>query len=67
MRGLTVAAMTLLGLAACETATSERIEAWKGTQKGPDKIESALRSSNVPAKLRAEAAAAWRPASAGRS
>jgi hypothetical protein len=58
MRGLTVAAMTLLGLAACETATSERIEAWKGTQKGPDKIESALRSSNVPAKLRAEAAAA---------
>jgi HEAT repeat protein len=43
---------------ACESATSERIEAWKGTQKGPDRIEGALRSSNVPANLRAEAAVA---------
>jgi HEAT repeat protein len=58
MKALTVAAISLLGLAACERATSERIEAWKGTQKGPDKIEAALRSSNVPANLRAEAAAA---------
>jgi len=48
----------LLGFAACESATSERIAAWKGTQKGPDKIEEALRSSSVPANLRAEAAAA---------
>jgi HEAT repeat protein len=48
----------VLGLAGCESATAERIQAWKGTQKGPDKIESALRSSNVPANLRALAAVA---------
>jgi HEAT repeat protein len=58
MRALTVAACSLLGFVACESATSERIEAWKGTQKGPDRIEGALRSSNVPANLRAEAAVA---------
>jgi HEAT repeat protein len=58
MRALTVAALLLLGAAACDGVTSERIEAWKGTQKGPDKIEAALKSSSVPANLRAEAAAA---------
>jgi HEAT repeat protein len=58
MRALTAAALFLFGIAACESATSERIEAWKSTVKGPDKIEAALRSSNVPANLRAEAAAA---------
>lgn len=49
-----------LGLAAtaCESATSDKIQTWKGTEKGPDKIESTLRSANVPANLRAEAAAA---------
>jgi hypothetical protein len=78
-----VAGCLVFALSACESATSERIEAWKGTQKGPDKIEAALRSGNVPANLRAEAAAAlvdigrpekvdeimaaWRRASAGRS
>jgi len=58
MRALRLAALFLFGVVACDSATSERIEAWKGTQKGPEKIEEALRSSNVPAKLRAEAAAA---------
>lgn len=58
MRALSVAGLCLLGFAACESVTSEHIEAWKGTQKGPDKIESALQSSNTPANLRAEAAAA---------
>jgi hypothetical protein len=48
----------LLGLAACESVSSERIEQWKGTQKGPPKIEEALRSSGVASGLRAEAAAA---------
>lgn len=48
----------MLGFVACESVNSEKIETWKGTQKGPDKIEEALRSSNVPPKLRAEAAAA---------
>jgi HEAT repeat protein len=48
----------LLGLAACESVSSEKIEQWKGTQKGPPKIEEALRSSGVAPGLRAEAAAA---------
>jgi HEAT repeat protein len=45
-------------LAACESVSSEKIEQWKGTQKGPPKIEEALRSSGVAPGLRAEAAAA---------
>ena len=51
-------AIWLLGLAACESVSSEKIEQWKGTQKGPPKIEEALRSSDVAPRLRAEAAAA---------
>jgi len=58
MRTFVLAGLLLLPLLACESATAERIEAWKGTQKGPDKIEAALRNGNVPANLRAEAAAA---------
>jgi HEAT repeat protein len=45
-------------LAACEGVSSEKIEQWKGTQKGPAKIEQALRSSGVAPSLRAQAAAA---------
>ena len=52
------AGLILFGLVACESVTSERIETWKGTVKGPAKIEDALRSSKVPANLRAEAALA---------
>src|SRR5664279_4042 len=58
MRSLALSALLVFALSACESASSERIEAWKGTQKGPEKIEAALRSGNVPASLRAEAAAA---------
>jgi hypothetical protein len=58
MRALPAAVLFLLGVGACESVTSERIETWKGTQKGPERIEAALRSQNVPAPLRAEAAAA---------
>jgi hypothetical protein len=58
MRALPAAALLLLGVGACERVTSERIETWKGTQKGPDRIEAALRSDDVPAPLRAEAAVA---------
>jgi HEAT repeat protein len=54
----TIALGLLFALAACESVSSERIETWKGTEKGPDKIEAALRGGNVPANLRAEAAAA---------
>jgi HEAT repeat protein len=59
MRTLAVFGLSLLlGVVACESVNSEKIETWKGTQKGPDRIEEALRSSNVPPRLRAEAAAA---------
>jgi HEAT repeat protein len=55
---MTLVGCLVLALSACESVSSERIVAWKGTQKGPDKIEEALRGGNVPASLRAEAAAA---------
>jgi HEAT repeat protein len=58
MRSFAPVGILFLAALACESANSERIAAWKGTQKGPDKIEAALRSGNVPANLRAEAAAA---------
>jgi HEAT repeat protein len=58
MRTFVLAGLLVCVVSSCESATSERIEAWKGTQKGPDKIEAALRGGNVPANLRAEAAAA---------
>jgi HEAT repeat protein len=58
MRTLVLAGLLVMMASACERPTSERIEAWKGTQKGPDKIEAALRGGNVAANLRAEAAAA---------
>ncbi len=58
MRSFVLAAFPLLALAACEGVTSEHIVTWKGTVKGPEKIEEALGSEKVPANLRAEAAAA---------
>lgn len=58
MRALPAAVGSLLVLVACERPTAERIETWKATQKGPDKIESALRSSEVAPDVRAHAAVA---------
>jgi hypothetical protein len=55
MKPLVVFALLLL---ACESVTSQKLEAWKATEKGPDKIEAALRDAKVAAGLRAEAAAA---------
>jgi hypothetical protein len=53
-----VLGLGLVAVAACESVNSDRIEQWKGTQKGPAKIEEALRSSGVAPSLRAQAAAA---------
>jgi hypothetical protein len=50
--------LMLLGLAACEGVTAERIETWKGTQKGPLKIEQALQNTSLAPNIRALAAAA---------
>lgn len=45
-------------LPACEKVTSESIERWKGTVKGPDKLEDAFEDASLAPALRAEAAAA---------
>ncbi len=58
MRGPVAIGLGLLALAACDGVSSERIAQWKGTQKGPGKIEAALGDSSVAPRLRAEAAAA---------
>jgi len=58
MRLLSVVVAFGVAISACDSPTSEKIQVWKGTEKGPDKIEAALASASVPASLRAEAAAA---------
>jgi hypothetical protein len=58
MRCLLAIGIGLIGLSACESVSSEKIEQWKGTQKGPPRIEEALRSAGLAPSLRAEAAAA---------
>jgi len=51
--------MLLVLAAACSPrVTSENIALWKTTEKGPDRLHEALADHAVPAKLRAEAAAA---------
>lgn len=52
-----LATMLALGVAACEQPTHENIERWRGTQKGPEKLESALRDQSLAPDLRAHAAA----------
>ena len=58
MRGLVLALAFLLAASGCESVSSESIQRWKTTQKGPGKLQDALKDSSVAPKLRAEAAAA---------
>jgi hypothetical protein len=44
--------------AGCNKPTSDSIQLWKTTQKGPERLREALANHSVPPKLRAEAAAA---------
>jgi hypothetical protein len=44
--------------AACEPVTSQNIQKWKGTEKGPGKLEKALANPDISPALRAEAAVA---------
>lgn len=55
LAGLALAAAPLSG---CTSVTSENIEQWKTTEKGPTKLEAALGDSSVDPKLRAQAALA---------
>jgi hypothetical protein len=47
-----------LGAAGCNKPTSDSIQLWKTTQKGPERLHDALADHGVAPKLRAEAAAA---------
>jgi len=58
MQRLVLALVCALAAAGCERATSESIAQWKTTQKGPGKLQEALKDSSLAPKLRAEAAAA---------
>ncbi|HEY4394639.1 MAG TPA: hypothetical protein VGP64_11275, partial [Polyangia bacterium] len=51
---MTAALMTV----GCDKVTTDNIQLWKTTEKGPGKLSDALRDRSVDAKLRAEAAAA---------
>jgi hypothetical protein len=58
MKGVILALLCALVVAGCESVSSDSIARWKTTQKGPAKLEEAVKDSAVPANLRAEAAAA---------
>jgi hypothetical protein len=54
-----VLALLALGLSTgCDSVTSENIQTWKGTERGPAKIQKAVRDPGVAAPLRGEALAA---------
>jgi hypothetical protein len=58
MKRVVLAIVFALVAAGCEGVTSDRIQQWKSTQKGPGKLQDALKDSSLSPKLRAEAAAA---------
>jgi HEAT repeat protein len=59
MRRRVLAVVCLMALAGgCENVSSDSIQRWKNTAKGPGKLDAAVRDRKVPAKLRAEAALA---------
>jgi len=53
-----LAAMSAALCGGCNKPTSDSIQLWKTTEKGPEKLHDALADHSVPAKLRAEAAVA---------
>ena len=53
---LAAGAVSLLG--ACNKPTSDSIQLWKTTEKGPERLHDALADHSVPPRLRAEAAVA---------
>jgi hypothetical protein len=58
MKKLVVALAIVLAAGGCDRVGSEKIQQWKTTQKGPGKLQDALKDSTVAPSLRAEAAAA---------
>jgi len=53
-----VAVAVALPLGGCNKPTSDSIQLWKTTEKGPEKLHDALADHSVPPKVRAEAAVA---------
>jgi HEAT repeat protein len=61
VRSFAMVALTALALmlgAACDKPSSDNIQLWKTTQKGPDRLHDALADHGVTPRLRAEAAVA---------
>ncbi|HWJ55105.1 MAG TPA: hypothetical protein VNR90_02790 [Vicinamibacterales bacterium] len=56
--GVILLAAVFLAPLGCNKPTSDSIQLWKTTEKGPEKLHEALASHSVPANLRAEAAIA---------
>jgi hypothetical protein len=52
------AALALLSLAGCHPVSPERLQAWKGTPEGRERLVETLRDGSVAVPLRAQAAAA---------
>lgn len=48
----------IVALGACENVSSDSIQRWKNTEKGPGKLLATVRDDKVPANLRAQAAVA---------
>ena len=53
-----LAAVSVVSLGGCNKPTSDSIQLWKTTQKGPERLHDALADHSVAPKLRAEAAVA---------
>lgn len=50
--------LALVAVPACNKPSSDNIQLWKTTEKGPEKLREALADHGVPPRLRAEAAVA---------
>jgi HEAT repeat protein len=55
---IALAVALALGLAACNKPSSDNIQLWKTTEKGPERLHEALADHGTPPRLRAEAAIA---------
>src|SRR5215470_10533789 len=56
--GILLAAVSVSFLGGCSKPTSDSIQLWKTTEKGPERLHDALADHSVAPKLRAEAAVA---------
>jgi hypothetical protein len=56
--GVAMRVLAVLVLVGCAKPTSDNIQLWKTTQKGPERLHDALADRSVAPRLRAEAAAA---------